>query len=207
MPSASPADFPGRTQRRRSPLAVHIATLFGVLLLVAGLSIGGLAYHRSVTMLTRVAADLFDRIARETTEDVQSIVTPAEALVDVLAQTRIARARTLAERLDTLALIREGFAASPHISAIYAGYANGDFFLVRPVPDAPDARAKLGAPARAAYLAQSIQHRAEGRAVGTFVWLAADLAPLATANAPQAASFDPRTSPWYLEAPKGNGPS
>src|SRR5258705_11309395 len=110
MPSASPADFPGRTQRRRYPLAVHIATLFSVLLLVAGLSIGGLAYHRSVTMLTRVAADLFDRIARETTEVVQGIATPAEALLDLLAQTRIATARTLAERLDTVSVMRQGVA-------------------------------------------------------------------------------------------------
>jgi len=76
MPSDSPADFPGRSERRRYPLAVHIATLFSVLLLAAGLSIGGLAYQRSVTMLTQLAADLFDRIAHETTEDVQSVVTP-----------------------------------------------------------------------------------------------------------------------------------
>src|SRR4249920_1458886 len=99
MPSDSPADFPGRTGRRRYPLAVHISTLFTVLLLAAGLAIGGLAYTRSVTMLTRVAADLFDRIARETTEEVQGIATPVETLIDLLVQTRIARARTLAERL------------------------------------------------------------------------------------------------------------
>jgi len=34
MPSDSPADFPGRNGRRRYPLAVHISTLFGVLLLL-----------------------------------------------------------------------------------------------------------------------------------------------------------------------------
>src|SRR4029077_20849480 len=164
MPSDPPADFPGRSERRRYPLAVHISTLFGVLLLAAGLAIGGLAYHPSVAMLTRVAADLFHRIAREMTEDVQGLMTPAEALIDVLAQTRIARARTLAERLDTLALMREGFAAAPQISAIYAGYATGDFFLMRPVPDAAEARAKLGAPAGAAYLVQSIEHRSDGKA-------------------------------------------
>jgi HD-GYP domain-containing protein (c-di-GMP phosphodiesterase class II) len=205
MASDSPADFPGRTARRRYPLAVHISTLFGVLLLVAGLAIGGLAYHRSVTMLTRVAADLFDRIAREMTEDVQGLMTPAEALVDVLAHTRIARARTLAERLDTVALMREGFAAAPQISAIYAGYATGDFFLARPVPDGADVRAKLGAPARAAYLVQSIEQRAEGKAVGTFIWLAADFVPLATENHPEYAAFDPRGRPWYLEGAKANG--
>jgi len=205
MPSDSPADFPGRSERRRYPLAVHIATLFSVLLLAAGLSIGGLAYQRSVTMLTQLAADLFDRIAHETTEDVQSVVTPAEALIDLLAQTRIATARTLAERLDTLALMREGFAASPHISAIYAGYATGDFFLMRPVPDAAEARAKLGAPARAAYLVQSIERNAPGGAVGTFVWLDAGLARLATENHPEYTAFDPRSRPWYLEGAKASG--
>jgi HD-GYP domain-containing protein (c-di-GMP phosphodiesterase class II) len=205
MPSAVPADSPGRPQRRRYPLAVHIATLFSALLLVAGLAIGGLAYERSVTMLTHVAADLFDRIARETTEEVQGIATPAEALVDVLAQTRLATARTLAERLDTLALIHEGFAAAPQISAVYAGYPNGDFFLLRPVPNSPDARARLGAPAHAAYLAQSIEHRAGGKATGTFIWLDAGLARLATENRPEYTGFDPRGRPWYRDATSANG--
>ncbi len=159
------------SSRRRYPLAVHIATLFVALLLVAGLAIGGLAYYRSAAMLTRAADDLFDRVARETAHEVQRIVTPGEALIDVLAQTRLGTAGTLAERLDTLALLREGFAVSPHISAIYAGYANGDFFLVRRVPDAAAARKQLGAPDRAAYLVQSIERRASGGGASTFVWL------------------------------------
>ena len=110
------------------------------LLLAAGLAIGGLAYYRSAAMLTRAAEDLFDRVARETAHEVQRIVTPGEALIEVLAHTRIGTAGSLAERLDTLALLREGFAVSPHISAIYAGYANGDFFLMRRLPDAAAAR-------------------------------------------------------------------
>ncbi|MET0681290.1 MAG: hypothetical protein ABWZ41_09825, partial [Burkholderiales bacterium] len=130
--------------RRRYPLAVHIATLFVALLLVAGLAIGGLAYYRSAAMLTRAADDLFDRVARETTHEVRRIVAPGEALIDVLAHTRIATAGTLDERLETLPLLREALAVSPHLSAIYAGYANGDFFLVRPVPDAPERRRQLG---------------------------------------------------------------
>ena len=85
--------------------------------------------------------------------------------------------------------------ASPDISAIYAGYATGDFFLMRPVPDAADARAKLGAPARAAYLVQSIERNAPGGAVGTFVWLDAGLARFATENHPEYAAFDPRSRP------------
>ena len=171
-------------QRRRYPLAVHISTLFVVLLAVAGLAIGALAYFRSVAILTRAADDLFDRVARETTHEVQRIATPGEALLDVLAQTRIATAGNLVERLDALALVREGFAVSPNISAIYAGYANGDFFLVRRVPDAPEAREALGAPERAAYLVQSIERRGQERGLGTFVWFDADLARLGIESRP-----------------------
>jgi HD-GYP domain-containing protein (c-di-GMP phosphodiesterase class II)/HAMP domain-containing protein len=187
-------------QRRRYPLAVHISTLFVVLLAVAGLAMGALAYFRSVAILTRAADDLFDRVARETTHEVQRIATPGEALLDVLAQTRIATAGNLVERLDALALVREGFAVSPNISAIYAGYANGDFFLVRRVRDAPEAREALGAPERAAYLVQSIERRGQERGLGTFVWFDADLARLGIESRPEYTAFDPRTRPWYLDA-------
>jgi HD-GYP domain-containing protein (c-di-GMP phosphodiesterase class II) len=189
--------------RRRYPLAVHIATLFVALLLVAGLAIGGLAYHRSAAMLTRAADDLFDRVARETTHEVRQIVTPGEALIDVLAQTRIATARTLDERLDALPLLREALAVSPYVSAIYAGYANGDFFLVRRVPDTPDRRQLLGAPDRAAYLVQSVVRGAGG--AGSYIWLDADLRRLATEARPEYAAFDPRERPWYRAAATAGG--
>jgi HD-GYP domain-containing protein (c-di-GMP phosphodiesterase class II) len=188
------------SSRRRYPLAVHIATLFVALLLVAGLAIGGLAYYRSAAMLTRAADDLFDRVARETTHEVRQIVAPGEALIDVLAHTRIATARTLDERLDTLPLMREALAVSPHISAIYAGYANGDFFLVRPVPDAPERRKQLGAPDKAAYLAQNLE-----RGAGTFIWLDASLERLATQPRPEYATFDARERPWYRAAATTDG--
>ena len=191
--------------RRRYPLAVHIATLFVALLLVAGLAIGGLAYYRSVAMLTRAADDLFDRIARETAHEVQRIATPGEALIDVLAQTRLGAASTLADRLDTLPLLREAFAVSPHISAIYAGYASGDFFLVRRVPDAPAARRQLGAPERAAYLVQSVERRAGGGDAGMFVWLGAGLERIASETRSGYAVFDPRERPWYRAAAAATG--
>ncbi len=191
--------------RRRYPLAVHIATLFVALLAIAGLAIGGLAYYRSAEMLTRATDDLFDRIARETTLEVERIVTPGEALVDILAQTRLATAGSLAERLDTLPLLHEGFAVSANVSAIYASYANGDFFLVRRVPESPEARTAPGGPARAAFLVQSIERDRQGGAAGTFVWLDAALARLATESRPDYAAFDPRTRPWYLAAANADG--
>jgi len=188
-------------RRRRYPLAVHIATLLVALLLVAGLAIGGLAYYRSAAMLTRAADDLFDRVARETTQEVREIVTPGEALIDVLAQTRLATATTPGERLGTLPLLREALAVSPYLSAIYAGYANGDFFLMRRVPEAPARRKALGAPDRAAYLVQS----AERGGASTFVWLDAALGRLATESRPESAGFDPRERPWYRAAAAAEG--
>src|SRR5262245_12863040 len=173
--------------RRRYPLAVHIATLFVALLLVAGVAIGGIAYYRSAAMLTRAADDLFDRVARETTHEVREIVAPGEALIDVLAQTRLVTARTLDERLDTLPLLREALAVSPYLSALYAGYDNGDFFLVRRVPDVPEWRKQLGAPDGAAYLVQSLE-----RGAGVFIWLDAGFGRLATQPRPEYATFDAR---------------
>ena len=191
MPEAAPAV----AERRRYPLAVHIATLFVALLLVAGVAIGGLAYTRSVAMLTRAADDLFGRVAHETTLEVRQIVTPGEALIDVLAQTRLVAADTLAERLDTLQLLREALDVSPYLSALYAGYASGDFFLLRRVPEAPERRQELGAPKDAVYLVQSVE-----RGAGTFLWFDASLARLATVSRPDYAKYDPRERSWYRAA-------
>jgi HD-GYP domain-containing protein (c-di-GMP phosphodiesterase class II) len=190
MPEAAPA-----AERRRYPLVVHIATLFVALLLVAGLAIGGIAYTRSVAMLTRAADDLFARVARETTQEVKEIVTPGEALIDVLVETRLVKADTLAERLDTLRLLREALDVSPYLCALYAGYANGDFFLLRRVPAAPELREKLGAPKDAAYLVQSIE-----RGAGTFIWLDTALSRIATDVRADYVGFDPRERPWYRSA-------
>jgi HD-GYP domain-containing protein (c-di-GMP phosphodiesterase class II)/HAMP domain-containing protein len=185
-------------RRRRYPLGVLVATIFVILLLVAGLTIGGLAYNRSSAMLTRAADDLFDRVASETTQEMRAIVAPGEALVDVLAQTRLAVAGTLAARLETLPLLREALTASPNVSALYAGYANGDFFLLRRLPRNVEERRQLGAPEQAAYLVQNIERSAG--VTGTFVWLDSRFALIATEVRPDFAGFDPRERPWYRAA-------
>ena len=68
----------------------------------------------------------------------------------------------------------------------------------------PMRAAKLGAPARAAYLVQSVEHRGTGRPCA-YLWLDAGLARLATENRPEYAAFDPRARPWYRDAAGASG--
>jgi HD-GYP domain-containing protein (c-di-GMP phosphodiesterase class II)/HAMP domain-containing protein len=175
-----------------------IAMEFAALLLAAGFVIGGLAYIRTSAILTHAAAELFDRVAQETTHEVRQIVAPSEALIDMLVHTRLATAGSLAERLDGLALLREALGSSPYLSALYVGYANGDFFLFRRVPDDPERRRQLGAPDHAVYLVQSVER--DAGATGSFIWLDAGLGHLATHARPEYVKFDPRERPWYRAA-------
>jgi len=89
------------------------------------------------------------------------------------------------------------------IAAIYAGYENGEFLLVRPLRGAA-ARKLFDAPPNADFLYQ-ITERRDGRLQTRIVLLDYGLAPISESTLPDYA-FDARTRPWYLAALKTQSP-
>ena len=182
--------------RRQLPLRIHIATLFIALILLLGGAVIWNSYAKTTRLMLRTAAERFDRIADQTARQLQVLVTPVAITVDLLAWQRLTFAASLTERLDSLSYLRAALAQSEHLSALYVGYDDGDFFLLRRLPADSPLRAAHAAPDQARYLAQSVEHNEEKVATAAFLFFDADL-NLLRRDAKPDYTFDPRTRPWY----------
>lgn len=133
-------------------------------------------------------------------ERVQRIVDPADATIRLLAFDPIASAATLPLRLRRLPLLASLLAQNPLLSAVFIGYPDGQFLLVRPVRS--DAvRARLQAPPQTAFLLQSMarERGAASGMVGRWNYYDAQLQLISSSVRPDY-QYDPRTRPWYAEA-------
>ncbi|KAB2964766.1 MAG: HD domain-containing protein [Zoogloea sp.] len=186
---------PPARQRFRLPLHVHISTLFFLLVLVAGGGIAWVSYERSARMLEGVAGDMLQRISRQTAAETGTLLEPVDASLRQLVLHPLARATTWAERLAALPALREALLASPSLAAVYAGYGDGEFFLLLRLADEADRRL-MQAPEGAAYLIQSID---DGQ--GRYVFLDRSLGVLRDEPRPgYPSSYDPRRRIWYTLA-------
>ena len=183
----------------RVPLTVCVALLLIVVVLVVG---GGLGVHNYL-LTSRIVLDaadaVFQRMGREVALELARTTTPAELLVDVVAKQAVTDAMRFDDRMRELPSFAEALRESPAISALYIGYDNGDFFLVRALRDR-ETREALGAPTKAAFAVQSIE-AAPGHAIAStkFVYVGDDLSTLGAVDRPDFA-FDARTRGWYTAA-------
>ncbi|KAI3593756.1 Chemotactic transducer-related protein [Cupriavidus sp. U2] len=185
--------------RRSVRLHFHIWTWFGSLVLLVGALICSINYVMTKDALERSVTDTTQRVSRESLEEVENLLQPAQMAVRLLSHSSLADARWLAQRKQRMALMRDALESSPILQALYIGYADGSFFYMRPLRDEGE-RAAYKAPPRAAFLVQSVD-RDSGRAVGRYYYLASDLDAVGEADAADfAGRYDPRTRPWYASA-------
>ena len=194
MPLTVPLSTP-----RQLPLRVHIATLFIALILLLGGAVIWNNYTETTRLMLRTADERFERIADQTARRIQALATPVAITVDLLAWQRLTFATSLTERLGSLGYLHEAMTESEHVSALFVGYDDGDFFLLRRLPADSPLRAPLAAPDQARYLAQSVERDEAGAITATFLFLDADL-NLLRRDAKPDYTFDPRTRPWYQAA-------
>ncbi len=187
----------------RFPLHVHISTLFLTLILLAGGLLGGIGYLSTRHILESSADEIGRRAAQQIGARIEATIAPVEMAIGIATRGPLALAATHAERMRALPAIRESLARSAAAAALYAGYADGDFFMVGKLPRTG---ARSGAPEGAAYLVQSIDVNVAGR-TGRRVFLDADLEVLREDDAPDYAStFDPRARDWFAQAQESARP-
>src|SRR5947207_12333568 len=199
QPGAVPARPSLSRRRGRLPLHLYIAALFMLLIIGVGGVIAWRNYVENRQLIISASQDLVQAIGGKTVAAFTSIHRPAEMLIDLLARQRLGQATNLADRIKSVAYLADALKHSPSLSALYIGYGNGDFFLVRPLRENVAVRAQFKAPATAAYLVQSIEHGRAGETRGTYVFLDKEQNVLERRDAPDYA-FDPRTRGWYQEA-------
>ena len=190
-----PSPPPATGGRRPFRLRVHIATLFVALVTAAGLALVGYSYRATSHLLLSAGDEEFLHVTEHTAARVRNLLAPARLLVELLARHPLTRARSLHARLEALPLLTTALAAHPEISAVYVGFGDGDFFLVRSLSDS--VRRSLGAPSAAAFLVQSLAG-ADGPARGRYLFLDAQLGVVRDEPRPDY-RFDPRSREWYRQ--------
>lgn len=188
----------GASTTRGWPVRLVIASMaVGSMALVAAVLIT-LSWFGSRQILLDTAAVAARDAGQITVERARRMIDPGSAALRSLAFDPIVSAANLDERLARVPVLAAELAANPLVSAIYVGYANGDFLLVRPLADVR-MRQQFRAPSGAAYLVQTVTRAAGGGQQGAFHFYGAgDGAP--THRPMPAYRYDPRERPWYAAA-------
>ncbi|PJI97753.1 HD-GYP domain-containing protein (c-di-GMP phosphodiesterase class II) [Acidovorax sp. 69] len=185
------------------PFEVLIATVVVTAMLLLTVL---LVYQVSTSARQAIIAASDDsalRISQLITERVHRIVDPADATIRLLAFDPVTTAGTLPARLRRLPMLARLVEQNQLLSAVFIGYPDGQFLLVRPLRN--DAlRVRLDAPPKTAYLVQSMSRERAGEGlVGRWSYYDTQLRLIHSSVRPEY-RYDPRTRPWYAEAAERN---
>lgn len=155
-------------------------------------------YRGAEAAMLAAANDSARQLGSTLNERAGRLINPAESAIRLLAHDPIAAATDLETRLQRIPVLVETLNANATLSAVYIGYANGEFVLVRRL-DNPEFKARIEAPEMSDYLVQTISLDEQGLTQGN--WLFYDLAfRLHDRREMPDYRFDPRTRPWYQQA-------
>jgi len=193
----SPGGKNGAKPRARYPLYLTLAAVFVTLFVVFGLVLIGFFHSESKRIEILGADDLMDRIGRHMQTSIAELYLPAQSLVDVASKSAPLAGTDLEDRLATLGALTEALRLNPHMSSIFVGYEDGEFFLVRSVGDRRVAAQALDAPKGSRFAVQSIER--DGGVRGTLLFFD-DALELLDTRPLSATDFDPREREWYRSA-------
>ena len=127
---------PLRPEQRRFPLHVHISVMFTFLLLLTGVVLGLFNYRQTTQIILSSSEKLFERIEQDVRLDMSATYQPIRHLLSLLADDPATQAARLEQRLPLLRPFSQSLNDNPNLASLYLGYANGDFFMVRPLRSA-----------------------------------------------------------------------
>jgi HD-GYP domain-containing protein (c-di-GMP phosphodiesterase class II) len=189
---------PLRPEQRRFPLHVHISVMFTFLLLLTGVVLGLFNYHQTTKIILSSSEKLFNRIEQDVRLDLRATYQPIRHLLSLLADNPATQASNLEQRLPLLKPFAQSLRDNPNLASLYLGYSNGDFFMVRPLRDAP-LKTLLKAPDAASYQVWSIEHAADGTAHSQSLFFDQALNAVGRLDNPDDV-YDPRTRAWFTDA-------
>ncbi|WP_437880854.1 HD domain-containing phosphohydrolase [Pseudomonas sp. LRF_L74] len=185
-------------KERRFPFHVHISVLLTLLLLATGMVLGFFNYRQTSQIILSGSQQLFGQIIENVEADLQNTYQPIRHLLDLLLLDERIQGSDTRQRLALLPVFTRALNDNPRLSSLYLGYADGDFFMVRPLRN-ETLRRTLTPPEDAAYQVWSIEHDDSGQIVSNYLYYDSRLNALPTSSNP-AERYDPRTRSWYRTA-------
>jgi HD-GYP domain-containing protein (c-di-GMP phosphodiesterase class II) len=188
---------PTAPQRRGWSIKLTIASVVVMAMASLAVCIISLGWVGARQSLVDAAA----RSARDAglliTEKSHRMLEPAQATLRLLSSTALVDAKTTEERLRSIAILSDVLVANSLVSAVYVGYTDGAFFLIRPL-DLPAMREQFRAPPKANFMVQSVAI-VSGKPKGEYLFFDASKHLLERRSEP-GYQFDPRTRPWFNSA-------
>ncbi|MEP9354295.1 HD domain-containing phosphohydrolase [Xanthobacter sp. KR7-65] len=200
-------------ESQQRPVSVR-APVVSLSLLTAATVVASMALLAAVLMWQgwQAARTALLHSARETTlamgrlidEKVQRLLAPATVTLRYLARDPLVSQPDLVDPSQRLPVMADVLSAIPVLSAVYVGYPNGDFLLMRALRT-PAARSTLDAPDGSAFLVQSIDRAGAGADRGAaWRFYDGDLKLLGERALP-GYDFDARSRSWYRDALANSG--
>lgn len=172
--------------------------IISMLLLAAALTLFSYIYARSSL------SEQVELTAKQTTlsleKQIEYVTRTAEQSAILLEYDAIVELTSLEQRMARIPLLASMMKMNHILSAVYVGYDDGDFFLLRSLKN-PHAKKLLSAPQDAEYLLQALDRSASGQIEKThWEFFDKELNSLGQKPAPKDYAYDPRQRPWYQEA-------
>jgi hypothetical protein len=184
-------------QSAQVSLALLIASAITLGMLVLTIVLIGQSFRGMETAKVSAASATAKQLAVSVDDRIHSITAPPSTALAVLSHDSLAGAQSLDRRLQRLPVLADILQSSNIVSAVYAGYANGDFILLRKVRSSgilqfPDA------PTGTRFVLQTVTH-GQGEPPGEWHFYDATMRLIARRPVPDY-TYDPRTRPWFKSA-------
>ncbi|WP_421548373.1 HD domain-containing phosphohydrolase [Pseudomonas sp. QD4] len=190
-----------RSEQRRFPLHVHISVMFTFLLLLTGIVLGFFNYQQTTRIILSSSEHLFQRIEQDVQQDLKHTYQPIRYLLSLQADNPAIQTPDLNRRLALLKPFSQSLIDHGELASLYVGYANGDFFMVRPLRSAA-LKAARKAPEAAAYEVWSIERDPGGEQVRSQTLFYDSTLGLLDQRSNSNERYDPRTRAWFANAPR-----
>ena len=144
-----------RYREARFPLHITISSLFITLIVILGSLLSWQNYSKTSAIILSSAERLYEQLAQEMILDFRVTYYPIVDALSLMALSPVIDADNLQQRLASLEIFGTALRNRPSLSAIQVGYANGDYFIVRPLRTAA-VQERFSAPDPAQYVVDSV---------------------------------------------------
>lgn len=183
-------------KRLKLPLGLVIASAITVSMAVVAAILMVSSYSSTSAALISAANDHMARLNLILDARVKAITEKPEASLQLLSHSPLIEPASREGSIQRMPALADLLDSSELISAVYAGYENGNFLLLRKLPPEPE-RSLLSPPAGSHYVLQQI-HQGPGSEADRAFWQFYSQQRVLLEHRPMPEySFDPRTRDWY----------
>jgi len=161
-----------------------------IMLFSSGLVIGTINYLHISDMVAQNQARALDQVGRATVAELESVIFPAQHFVSSLAAMNLTIKQLQQDQQSWLPMLYATLRQQRGLSAIYMGYQNGDFYLVRAL-DSAEKKALVQAPEGAVLLVSQVIN-----GLSQQLFFDQQLQPIID-DIQRDYRLDPRQRPWF----------